>query len=428
MTLADLHPCTAGCGRDSVEPGLCETCDRRARRSRAATLAVREGPCLADEVAPINGCAEGEPADAIEIDVRYWAQPGILRRIPDSDAYVETYLPALVPYMTEGLRPRYRGDGTDYVSGGFEVRLPEGPKGRLERFPTEIRCLRSPAAAAPCEGDKAYPAPDSREHASTREGARGHRWGQGYAGTIYCVRCRCSGALAPLTWVETHPSRLGVDLCRGSGDITCVIGDATTRRQQPESILTTPPPSRDARRIDVTPPSQRAAILARAFNPFDAGGRWLLPDDVTPESAPPQEDAHWLDLGEELLACADDEGRSTWAAWLAGEEPEAPPRAHWVTLWRATLARIAPHLLEADAAVYVDARALLGALRRTGVAGTMVSCRTWAEQASSDLRALHEERRRGERCSLLVLFPEVDPAADRECGLDTARRVWGSGR
>lgn len=392
----------------------------------AISYEVREGPCLAGD-APLLCCPEGEAR--LEDDTRYWPMPGILRCV-GGETYVEVYLPTLVPYATHDLRPRYRGDGTDYVSGGFEVRLPEGSRGKLERFPTTIRCVASPTAAAPCEGDPTYPSQGSREHESSREGARGHRWGQGYAGTVYCVRCRCSGALVPLTWIEPHPRVFGVELCRGVGGVTCVMGDDTTRRLLLESVLTTPPPSRDVVRIDVTPPSQRRAIRERALSPFDAGGRWLLPQDVTPETAPEDERPLWIDLGavlvEEAVRLVNAEP-DLWRAWLAGDEDEGPPHAVWGRVWwDGLLARMREHFAGDKPPIYIDARALVAALRRTGVDGWRMQEHP-AAMLVSELRLAHDKHTRAGRPSVLLLLPDPDPK-DREIRLESTRRVWASGR
>lgn len=55
MTHADFHPCIAGCGRDSEDPGLCETCARLpelvAEAREAARAAIEQRDQIAADLA-----------------------------------------------------------------------------------------------------------------------------------------------------------------------------------------------------------------------------------------------------------------------------------------------------------------------------------------------------------------------------------------
>jgi len=103
-------------------------------------------------------------------------------------------------------------------------------------------------------------------------------------------------------------------------------------------------------------------------------------------------------------------------------------RRRWDPVYSDLLLRQLKPLLGQPGVLYVDARSLLTALLRTGVA-RHVRLAHPAEELLRDLRSTHElVRRRDERASVMVLFPVLDEKAERESGLLIARKVWGSGR
>lgn len=366
--------------------------------------------------------------DSIGAEVVLHAMPGILMHT-FGDRWVEVYLPALAAYIV--------GLGAD-LSVEPKVRLPEGPRGRRSKLETRIGCVRSPSAAAPCEGP-----PLGRDlRYNEREGFGGHVWWQATSGRVYCVRCEAAGSVrplsaetAPLPWANLRPWQQPTSdaPCRF---ITCSLGDEVTRAKLREATLGYLTGG-FGRQIYVTSPQQRRAIFERASNPFDVGGRWQLADDVTPETAPEYEVASWIDLASLLLqsvahlssATPPDEFSlvlSLWRGWLDGTE-EPPPRSHWDPLYADLMLRVVAPRLRQPGVVYIDARKLLAALMRTDIDGRVRMSHP-AEELIRDLRSIHEQvRSRSDRASVLVLFP-VECEADKTTGLGVARRVWASGR
>ncbi len=361
------------------------------------------------------------------------ASPGVVLQL-HGEHWAPVYLPALAPHLVHDLTPRAGQHG--YPVGAV-VRLPEGPKGRLAKYEQRLGAARSPSAVAPCEG------PDlGRElRHDEREGNEGHVWRYSVDSGVACARCRCLGGIKPLTAELAFPEwehdphlwcrpQAAKDL--GLGLVTCSLGDEETRSRAREN-LTNYLTGGFGRQTYVTSPQSRRAILQRASSDFDVGGRWQLPDDVTPETAGEEEHPHWLDLGAMLLGSAahlgaDADALAVWGAWLTGDEPEAPPREQWDPVYSDLLLRQLKPVLGRPGVLYVDSRSLLTALLRTGVARHMRAAHP-AEEVVRDLRSTHElVRHRDERASVMVLFPVLDEKPERESGLLVARKVWGSGR
>lgn len=361
------------------------------------------------------------------------AGPGVVLQL-HGEHWAPVYLPALAPYLVHDLTPRAGQHG--YPVGAV-VRLPEGPKGRLAKYEQRLGAARSPSAVALCEG----PALGRELRHDEREGNEGHVWRYAVDSGVACVRCRCLGGIKPLTAELAFPEwehdphlwcrpQAAKDL--GLGLVTCSLGDADDRRRAHEN-LTAYLAGGFGQQVYVTSPQSRRAILQRASSDFDVGGRWQLPDDVTPETAGEEERPHWLDLGGLLLGSAshlgaDADETMVWAAWLNGDEAEAPPREQWDPVYSDLLLCQLGPLLGRPGVLYLDARSLLTALLRTGVA-RHVRLAHPAEEFLRDLRSTHElVRRRDERASVMVLFPQLDEKAERESGLLVARKVWASGR
>ena len=77
MTALALHACTAGCGRDSTEPGLCETCDRDARAVVQVASSLGGDRCV-DPCPPAGErrtWIDGHPADRPEFAPRVVKNP-----------------------------------------------------------------------------------------------------------------------------------------------------------------------------------------------------------------------------------------------------------------------------------------------------------------------------------------------------------------
>lgn len=362
-------------------------------------------------------------------------QPGILLHV-GGDEWRSIYLPALAPYLTHDLEPRVDGHGHPQ---GAVVLLPEGAKGRRAKYPNKLGCVVSPVAAALCEGE--HNSPGTREWEESRPGFGGHRWRKTMNSGIYCVRCRCSGDLRPLVAlpaplaITEGPYRVRENerapLAERLGAVTCFYGDAETQRVQRATWLEylCLPKQTHAARIIVTDHRNRRALLDRARSDFDAGGRWQLPDDVTPETAPEAEAPLWLDLAALLLSLPTPQGApERWQEWLDGGN-EAPPRMHWDQVSYSELGAVLKPRLACDGPpIYIDARRLLATLCRTSIDGH-VRHEHPAQEIVSRLRTWHEaSHSRANRPSLLVLFPPADEALDRETGLGSSRRLWGSGR
>jgi len=362
------------------------------------------------------------------------AHPGVLLQ-QYGDVWRPVYLPALAPYLVHDLEPRANFHGHPL---GAVVRVPEGPKGRLAKLEQRLSCVESPTAAAPCEGDDS---PNSREWEESRPGFAGHRWRSTIHSGIYCVRCRCSGDLRPLVALPALVGFMeGPYRPRGNskakpgeehGAVTCFYGDAETQLRQRMTMhefFSLPKSVHDAR-IVVTAEQDRRALLARARGDFDAGGRWQLPDDVTPDTAPPDEAPLWVDLAALLLSLPTPAGApERWQEWLDGGA-EAPPRLYWDQVFYGELCEVlAPRLACDGPPIYLDARKVLAALCRTGIEGH-IRHEHPAQEIISRLRTWHSvSHSRADRPSLLVLFPPADDAIDRETGLGSSRRLWASER
>ncbi len=391
---------------------------------------------VADQPA-IEFCTAGASEPASDGRVVLHAMPGIVLHL-HGEHWAPVYLPALAPYLVNDLTPRAGQHG--YPAGAV-VHLPEGLRGRRAKFTQRVDCARSPSAVVTCEG-----APLARElRHDERDDVRGHVWRYSTMHGITCVRCGCAGGVRPLT-AEFAPHHADYGFRAPQvGDIVCAVGDAETRNKLRAGTL-------DyltggfGRQTYATSAQSRRAILQRATSPFDVGGRWELPQDVTPETR--LEGETWVSLDDLLLEnVADDvqviaatyKGaavevahrttgvRGTWDEWLAGGD-EAPPRWAWDPVYSALVTRTLPALLQRPGVVYLDARRLLSALLRTGVANHMRMAHP-AEELIRDLRSVHERvPRRDERASVMVLFPQLDEKLERDSGLLVARKVWASGR
>jgi len=351
------------------------------------------------------------------------ALPGIVLHL-HGEHWAPVYLPALAPYLVHDLTPRAGQHG--YPAGAV-VHLPEGLRGRRAKFVQRVDCARSPSAVVTCEGE---PLGRDLRH-DERDDVRGHVWRYSIMHGITCARCGCAGGVRPLI-AEFAPRHDDYGFRAPQiGEVTCAVGDAETRNKLRAATLDYMAGG-FGKQLYMTSAQSRRAILQRATSPFDVGGRWELPEDVTPETAGDDERPHWRDLGVLLLdsaAClgADADALAVWSAWLAGDEPEAPPRQQWDPVY-ADLTRQLKALVQQPGVVYLDTRSLLTALLRTGVAMHMRLAHP-AEEVIRDLRSYHELiRQRDERASVMVLFPQLDEKLERDSGLFVARRVWGSGR
>jgi hypothetical protein len=378
------------------------------------------------------------------------ALPGIVLHL-HKEHWTPVYLPALASYFVHDLTPRAGPHG--YPAGAV-VHLPEGLRGRRAKMVQRVDCARSPSAVIPCEGE-----PLGRElHPTEREDSNGHAWRYIVTNCSYrCVRCGCAGGVKPLT-AEFAPqlqaptdsgvvamlTRVGV-IENGLGQVMCAVGDAETRRKLHDGTLGYLTGG-FGKQLYMTSPQSRRAILQRASSPFDVGGRWELPEDVTPETR--LEGEMWWALDDLLLENVDNDVqviaatyqgaavevahkssgvRGTWDEWLAGGN-EAPPRWAWDPVYSALVTRTLPALLQRPGVIYLDTRRLLTALLRTGIANHMRMAHP-AEELIRDLRAVHERvRQRDERASVMVLFPQLDEKLERDSGLLVARKVWASGR
>lgn len=354
--------------------------------------------------------------DSIETDSRLWPMPGIYLR--HGDEYREVYLPALEQYMTR-----------TFDNEKPAVRLPEGARGRRASYEVELWCVTSPVAPHPCEGS---PLPDGvpvpRHHGPQL--GEGHAWSGSIAGRD-CMRCGCRFGVrrlgvrpAPIAWVDIVSGWAP----RGLGEVDCVRGDERTR-QTLLAALTEYQSGGFGAQTYRTTPAMRRALLERVSAQIYAGGRWLLPDDVTPETADELEERRWVDLAA-LVRQTPSTQRNLPAfdQWVAGEA--GPPRE---AMWRGGMWSEVKPVLEGlvrgdGPPIYVDARAMLGALRRSWRGEDRHGFAHPAEIAMLDLREMHDDLPRQSRCSLLVLFPPSDEALDRPSGLCSARALWSSGR
>jgi len=379
---------------------------------------------VADQPA-LEFCTAGASEPASDGRTVLHALRGIVLHL-HGEQWAPVYLPALAPYFVHDLTPRAGPHG--YPAGAV-VHLPEGLRGRRAKMVQRVDCARSPSAVVTCEGE---PLGRDLRH-DERDDVRGHVWRYSITHGITCVRCGCAGGVRPLT-AEFAPRIVEVNPWRQPliGEITCAIGDAETRNKLRAGTL-------DyltggfGKQLYMTSPQSRRAILQRATSPFDVGGRWELPEDVTPETASDEERPHWRDLGAMLLDSAahlgaDADALAVWSAWLAGDEPEAPPRQQWDPVYADLLTRQLAALVQQPGVVYLDVRLVLTALLRTGVAMHMRLAHP-AEEVIRDLRSYHELiRARDERASVMVLFPQLDEKLERDSGLLVARKVWASGR
>lgn len=369
-------------------------------------------------------CTAGASEPASDGRVVLHAMPGIVLHLY-GEHWAPVYLPALAPYLVNDLTPRTGAHG---YKAGAVVHLPEGLRGRRAKFTQRVDCARSPSAVVTCEG-----APLARElRHDERDDVRGHVWRYSTMHGITCVRCGCAGGVRPLT-AEFAPHHADYGFRAPQvGDIVCAVGDAETRNKLRAGTL-------DyltggfGRQTYATSAQSRRAILQRATSPFDVGGRWELPEDVTPETASDEERPHWRDLGAMLLDSAAHLGAdwlalAVWSSWLKGDELEAPPRQQWDPVYADLLTRQLAALVQQPGVVYLDVRSVLTALLRTGVSMHMRMAHP-AEEVIRDLRSYHELiRQRDERASVMVLFPQLDEKLERDSGLLVARKVWASGR
>lgn len=373
---------------------------------------------------------EGLGSDAPERDVRWHASRAVLLGHPEApDGGRPVYLPAVAVYFIAPPELRVsKSWGTTTAAKSAQVRLPEGTRGALSKLATTIYAARSAAAAAPCDR-----AEDGR-----------HAWHRTVGGRIWCDACGCDGELEELSLVEAP---LLLDLAVGDGTahssprysgqgwpgggVGCYLGDESTRRLWAEICSA----RTDAIRRFGLPDDvlERRALYQRAAeHPLDSGGRWLLPERYTPEGAR-AEGERWTDLGELLISVAceagDADAISVWRAWLAGDPAEGPhqhqpPREIFDEALYRALEEIARQLGDGRP-VYVDARAVVGAISRTR--------QRWSAHLPLDpadppreLREMHERLDRRTRGSLLLLLP-AKPAEGRD-ELAHVRALWASGR
>lgn len=367
-----------------------------------------------DALRPLHAWLVRHEHDAIETDARLWSMPGIFRRWGSLSAPV--YLPAVAPHITRGL------DDTGHIP---TVRLPEGVRGRLASHEEELWCVRSPLAALPCEGPplpEGYPVNPYLQRGPEVYG-EGHAWIGEVRRT--CARCGCAcgvtplaARVAPITWQA-----------RGLGDVDCARGDERTRNTLRDN-LTAYLCGGFGEQTYRTTPAMRRGILERAAAPVSAGGRWLLPDDVTPEDADERERPRWVDLAALVRESPTAQRCSPLAfdRWLADAGPA--PREGWFVagMWSEAKPRIAALLAVDGPPVYLDARALVAAVRASWCGEERHGHAHPAEIVCLDLRELHEERPRATRPSLLLLLPTADPVPDGPVGLRSARALWSSGR
>lgn len=177
---------------------------------------------------------------------------------------------------------------------------------------------------------------------------------------------------------------------------------------------------------------ERRAQYERAVSMFDSGGRWLLPPRWTPEGQRYHAE-RWVDLGELIVqsvqrAEADEDVVQLWRAWLAGDASNEdaqhqPPRELFEAALGRALQAVAD-LLADGKPVYVDARGLIEAIKRTR--------QRWSDlpieptRPASALYQAHDALPRRSRGSVLLLLPARPAAGQDELGHQ--RALWASGR
>lgn len=206
--------------------------------------------------------------DCIDRDAVLHAQPGILMVV--GRVHHPVYLPALAPYITEGIH---------------EVRLPEGPRGRRSASSQRIFCVPA-AAAAPCP---------RTEHE--------HIWGGEIYGTSVCLECGCASRIRPLGVVAGPAVPAATGALEGTAVTSPRIGPS-------DDELAT----------------QRRLALLRVV--LGESHQRFLTGEIVPECAVDRERGLWVDLAEMLLEGAIPQlAPAAWREWLAGGD--GPPNEHW---------------------------------------------------------------------------------------------------